>query len=58
MSKTKTTEKHLETKVKHIVSDTLFLFDKSKSADVYLYDVADMSDIVKKITDGIVEALS
>ena len=58
MSKNKTTEKHLETKVKHIVSDTLFLFDKSKSADVYLYDVADMSDIVKKITDGIVAALS
>ena len=58
MSKTKHPEKHLETKVKHIVSDTLFLFDKSKSADVYLYDVADMSDIVKKITDGIVEALS
>ena len=58
MSKTKTTEKHLETKVKHIVSDTLFLFDKSKSDDVYLFNVADMSDIVKKITDGIVEVLS
>lgn len=58
MSKNKHPEKHLETKVKHIVSDTLFLFDKSKSADVYLYDVADMSGIVKKITDGIVEALS
>ena len=58
MSKTKTTEKHLETKVKHIVSDTLFLYDKSKSADVYLFNTADMSGIVKKITDGIVEALS
>ena len=58
MSKNKTTEKHLETKVKHIVSYTLFLFDKSKSADEYLFNVADMSDIVKKITDGIVEALS
>ena len=58
MSKNKTTEKHLETKVKHIVSDTLFLFDKSKSADVYLFNVADMSDIVKKITADIVEELS
>ena len=58
MSKNKTTEKHLETKVKHIVSDTLFRYDMSKSADVYLFNVADMSDIVKKITDGIVEALS
>lgn len=58
MSKNKTTEKHLETKVKHIVSDTLFRYDKSKSADVYLFNTADMSGIVKKITDGIVEALS
>lgn len=58
MSKNKTTEKHLETKVKHIVSDAIFLYDKSKSGDVYLFNVADMSDIVKKITDGIVEALS
>ena len=58
MSKNKTTEKHLETKVKNIVSDTLFLYDKSKSGDVYLFNTADMSDIVKKITDGIVEALS
>lgn len=58
MSKNKTTEKHLETKVKHIVSDTLFRYDKSKSGDVYLFNVADMSGIVKKITDGIVEALS
>lgn len=58
MSKNKTTEKHLETKVKHIVSDTLFRYDMSKSADVYLFNVADMSGIVKKITDGIVEALS
>lgn len=58
MSKNKTTEKHLETKIKNIVFDTIFAFDKSKSGNVYLYDVADMSDIVKKITDGIVEALS
>lgn len=58
MSKNKTTEKHLETKVKHIVSDTLFLYDQSKSADVYLFNTADMGGIVKKITDGIVEALS
>ena len=58
MSKTKHPEKHLETKVKNIVFDTLFLYDKSKSGDVYLFNVADMSDIVKKITDGIVEALS
>ena len=58
MSKNKTTEKHLETKVKHIVSDTLFRYDMSKSADVYLFNVADMGGIVKKITDGIVEALS
>lgn len=58
MSKNKTTEKHLETKVKNIVFDAIFLYDKSKSGDVYLFNVADMSDIVKKITDGIVEALS
>ena len=58
MSKTKHPEKHLETKVKHIVFDTIDLYDKSKSDDVYLFNVADMSDIVKKITDGIVEALS
>ena len=58
MSKNKTTEKHLETKLKHIVSDTLFRYDMSKSADVYLFNTADMSGIVKKITDGIVEALS
>ena len=58
MSKTKTTEKHLETKVKHIVSDTLFRYDQSKSDDVYLFNTADMSGIVKKITADIVEALS
>ena len=58
MSKNKTTEKHLETKVKHIVFDTIFLYDKSKSADVYLFNTTDMNCIVKKITDGIVEALS
>ena len=58
MSKTKHPEKHLETKIKHIVSDTLFRYDMSKSADVYLFNVADMGGIVKKITDGIVEALS
>ena len=58
MSTHKTTEKHLETKVKHIVFDTIDLYDKSKSDDVYLFNVADMSGIVKKITDGIVEALS
>ena len=58
MSKNKTTEKHLETKVKHIVFDTIDLYDKSKSDDVYLFNVADMSGIVKKITADIVEALS
>ena len=58
MSKNKTTEKHLETKVKHIVFDAIFLYDKSKSGDVYLFNVADMSDIVKKITADIVEELS
>nr|DAU79583.1 MAG TPA: hypothetical protein [Caudoviricetes sp.] len=58
MSKNKHPEKHLETKVKHIVFDAIFLYDKSKSGDVYLFNVADMSDIVKKITDGIVEVLS
>lgn len=58
MSKNKHPEKHLETKVKHIVIDAFFLYDKSKSGDVYLFNVADMSDIVEKITDGIVEALS
>ena len=51
-------EKHLEKRIRKIVSDTLFAFDKSKSGDVYLFNVADMSGIVKKITDGIVEALS
>ena len=58
MSKNKTTEKHLESKITRIVFDAIDTYDKSKSADVYLYDVADMSGIVKKITDGIVEALS
>lgn len=58
MSKTKTTEKHLETKIKNIVFDAIFLYDKSKSDDMYLFNVADMHDIVKKITDDIVEALS
>ena len=60
MSKNKTPkkEKHLEKRIRKIVSDTLFAFDKSKSGDVYLFNVADMSGIVKKITDGIVEALS
>ena len=58
MSKNKTTEKHLEKRIRKIVSDTFFLYDQSKSADVYLFNVADMSGIVKKITDGIVEALS
>ena len=58
MSKTKTTEKHLETKITRIVFDAIDTYDKSKSDDVYLFNTADMSDIVKKITDGIVEALS
>lgn len=58
MSKNKHPEKHLETKIKNIVFDAIFLYDKSKSGDVYLFNVADMSDIVKKITAGIVEALS
>lgn len=58
MSKNKTTEKHLEKIIRKIVSDTLFRYDKSKSGDVYLFNTADMSSIVKKITDGIVEALS
>ena len=58
MSKTKHPEKHLETKVKHIVFDAIFLYDKSKSGDVYLFNTADMSDIVKKITADIVEVLS
>lgn len=58
MSKNKHPEKHLETKVKHIVFDAIFLYDKSKSGDVYLFNVADMSDIVQKITADIVEVLS
>ena len=58
MSKTKHPEKHLETKIKNIVFDAIFLYDKSKSGDVYLFNVADMSDIVKKITADIVEELS
>ena len=58
MSKNKHPEKHLETKVKHIVFDAICSYDKSKSADVCLFNVADMGDIVKKITDGIVEVLS
>ena len=58
MSKNKHQEKHLETKVKHIVFNAIFLYDKSKSGDVYLFNTADMSDIVKKITADIVEVLS
>ena len=58
MSKTKTTEKHLETKITRIVFDAIDTYDKSKSGDVYLFNTADMGGIVKKITDGIVEALS
>lgn len=58
MSKNKHPEKHLENKITRIVSDTFFAFDMSKSGDVYLFNTADMSGIVKKITDGIVEALS
>lgn len=58
MSKTKHPEKQLEKRVQSIVSDAIFLYDKSKSGDVYLFNVADMQGIVKKITDGIVEALS
>ena len=51
-------EKHLEKRIRKIVSDTFFAFDMSKSGDVYLFHTADMSGIVKKITDGIVEVLS
>ena len=51
-------EKRLEKRIRKIMSDTFFSFDMSKSADVYLFNTADMSGIVKKITDGIVEALS
>lgn len=58
MSKSNHPEKHLETKVKHIVFNAIFLYDKSKSGDVYLFNTADMSDIVKKITADIVEVLS
>lgn len=58
MSKNKTTEKHLETKITRIVFDAIDTYDKSKSDDVYLFNTADMSGIVKNITDGIVEALS
>lgn len=58
MSKTKHPEKQLEKRVQSIVFDAIFLYDKSKSGDVYLFNVADMSDIVKKITAGIVEVLS
>ena len=58
MSKTKHPEKHLENKITRIVFDAIATYDKSKSADVYLFNTADMSGIVKKITDGIVEALS
>ena len=58
MSKNKTTEKHLENKITRIVFDAIDTYDKSKSDDVYLFNTADMSDIVKKITADIVEALS
>ena len=58
MSKNKTTEKPLETKIARIVFDAIATYDKSKSGDVYLFNVADMSDIVKKITADIVEELS
>ena len=58
MSKNKTTEKPLETKIARIVFDAIDTYDKSKSDAVYLFNTADMSDIVKKITADIVEALS
>ena len=58
MSKTKHPEKHLKKQVQSIVASAILTYDKSKSDHVYLFNVADMSDIVKKITDGIVEALS
>ena len=58
MSKTKHPEKHLEKRVQSIVASAIFLYDKSKSDHVYLFNVADMSDIAKKITADIVEELS
>lgn len=58
MSKNKHPEKHLEEQVQSIVASAIFLYDKSKSDHVYLFDVADMSDIVKKIASSIVEELS
>ena len=58
MSKTKHPEKHLDNKITRIVFDAIATYDKSKSGDVYLFNVADMSDIVKKITADIVEELS
>lgn len=58
MSKPKHPEEQLEERVQSIVFSAIITYDKSKSDHVYLFDVDDMSDIVKKITDGIVEALS
>lgn len=56
--KTPKKEKELETRIRSIVFDTIFAFDKSKSGNVYLYDVDDMPCIVRRITAGIVESLS
>lgn len=57
MSKNKTSEKQLEEHVRIIVAGAILIYDKSKSDHVYLFDVDDISGIVKKITDGIVEVL-
>ena len=58
MSKPKHPEKQLEEHVRIIVAGAILIYDKSKSDHVYLFDVDDISGIVKKITAGIVEALS
>ncbi len=58
MSKNKPSEKQLEEHVKIIVAGAILIYDKSKSDHVYLFNVDDISGIVKKITTGIMEKLS
>lgn len=58
MSKTKHSEKQLEEHVRIIVAGAILTYDKSKSDHVYLFDVDDITGIVKKITTGIMEKLS
>lgn len=57
MSNPKTSEKQLEEHVRVIVAGAILIYDKSKSDHVYLFDVDDITGIVRKITAGVMEAL-